>query len=505
MRLASLIERGAARMTKLRDTGAPAPGESFPVPSPTMGMNTRDAVDKLDPREARSIENMIVENGRLVIRKGKTEHQEITGASAVGSAFTHRGVSAEVLLMAADGEIYDVTGEPDALTTEGYSLNVWTMAQLDDTTIGVNGTDTPWAFDGSAIGASGLSGSGLTIEDLRTVHVVNKRFWFTQKSSANVWYGGPGSTTGVLTRFNLSEETKGGVCVGIYAYRGSTVFVMSTGETVSYQGDPQIDFAQSGVYDGPKPVGYDPGLPIQGDLVIMTASGPLPFEAIVAGVAFDTVALNNWGKIATSWAEDFTQFGELEGWNALFFKGLILFNIPTDTDTSKQWIFNTRTKAWSFWTGLHGYQFAELGGTLYFGDRGAGQVWSNTGGTDDGDPIVAPVRAGFFIPFGSRNGQYTQARLNLEVSGAVTAQLQIDVDYVSRGISAPEVSISASGSGPWDGPWDEPWGSDGTAQKRWSGVTGFGRAVATVVQFNSSADKLEWFSTDIIGAPAGPI
>lgn len=506
MRLAGMIERGQARMTKARDTNKPPAGQSFPIPAPTLGMNTRDAVDKLDPREARSIENMIVENGRLMIRKGQTEHETIPDATSIGSLFTHKGVAAEVLLAGADGEIWDVTGTPDALTSAAYTLDTWSTAQLDDTTIGVNGTDTPWAFDGSAVAATGFSGSGLALEDLRTAHVVNKRFWFTQKGSANVWYGPPNSTSGTLTRFNLKEETKGGYCVGVYPFRTATVMVMSTGEVVSYQGDPQTDFAQAGVYMGPKPVGYDPGLAVGSDLVIMTTSGPLPFEGIATGVAFDTVALNNWGKIATSWAKDFDDFGANAGWNSLFYKGLIYFNIPIDVDKSKQWVFNTRTKAWSYLLGLNGSQLAELNGTLYFGDRASGQVWANTGGTDDGEQIVAPVRAGFFIPFGSLvNGQYALASLNLVASGFVTAQLQIDVQYVESGISAPEVAISSSGSGPWDQPWDEPWGVDGTAQKRWSGVTGFGRAVAVVVQFHSSADKLEWFSTDIIGAPAGPI
>jgi hypothetical protein len=469
-----------------------------------MGMNTRDSVSSLDPREARIIENMIAESGKLIIRKGKAAHEVIPDATSIGSGFTHEGVTADVLLVAADGEIWDVTGTPDALTSATYSLNTWSIAQFNDTTIGVNGTDTPWAFDGSAVGASGLSGSGLTIANLRTVKVVGIRLWFTEEGSADVWYGDVNAVTGVLQKFPLSQETKGGFCVGVYGYRNYTVFVMSTGEITAYQGDPGSDFSQAGTYDAPKPVGYDPGLDVAGDLIIMTSSGPLPFEAIAAGVAFDSTALQSWGKIAPSWATDFITFGSLSGWNALYFQGLVIFNIPMSATTSKQWVYNTRTKAWSYWTNLNASQFAELGGVLFFGDKGTNDVWMLSGGTDDGEPVEAIVRGGFAYPFQSRvNGQYSLARLNVNATGAVTAQLQVDVDYVSSGVSAPEVQISSTGSGPWDGPWDEPWGEDGSAQLRWSKIKGFGRAVAPVVKFHSSADTLEFFATDIVAAPAG--
>jgi len=498
MRKARLLQRAMPREYQ------PTPeGRSIPVLAPSMGMNTRDGVASLNPLEARSIRNMIAENGRLVIRKGKTEHQTITGADSIGSMFTHEGVSADVLLAAADGEIWDVTGEPDALTAATYQLNIWSIAQFNDTTIGVNGTDTPWAFDGSSIAATGLSGSGLTIANLRTVHVVGVRLWFTEEGSADVWYLAVNAITGVLTKFQLSQETKGGYCVGVHEFGPYTVFLMSTGEIVTYQGDPGTDFALAKRYAAPKPVGYDAAIDVSGDLIIMTTAGPLPFEAIAAGVAFDTTSLQSWGKIAPSWVADFEQSGSIAGWNAVFFQGLVLLNIQVDTSTSKQWVYNTRTKAWSYFDELDGYQFAELGGTLYFGDKVSNTIWAYMGGTDDGDNIVATVRHAFIYPFERQvNGQFTLARINTQATGLVTGQVQVDVDYRSAGITAPEFPLATSGSGPWDGPWDGPWGEDGEAILRWSSVKGFGRAVAPVVQFNSAADDLQYFATDVVVAPA---
>lgn len=489
----------------LREYPAQPKGEPIPFPAPALGMNTRDSVNALDPRDARLIRNMIPESGKLVIRRGKTAHQTISGATAVGAMWTHVGTAQNVLLAAANGKVFDVTGAPSQLAT-GFSLNTWSIAQLNDTSVAVNGTDTPWAYTvaGGFDATSGLSGAGLTIANLRTVHIAGVRMWFTEEGAAWAWYLDVGAVTGVLTKFNLQEETKGGYLTGIYEYGPYTIFLMSTGETLAYQGDPGLDFSLAKRYTAPAPVGYAPGVDVGGELVIMTSSAPLPFSAIAAGLGFDTTSLQSWGKIAPSWAEDFARFGALAGWNALFYKGLVIFNVPTSATTSKQWVFNTRVRGWCEFTNLQASQFAELNGTLYFGDLGQGKVFTNTGGTDEGLAVVGLMRGAFTYPFGDKaNGQYTLAQLIGKASGLVTAQIQVDTDFEEAGITAPEVPISSAGSGPWDGPWDGPWGEDGRALLRWSKIKGYGRSVAPVVQFNSQADDLEFFATNILAAPAG--
>lgn len=479
-------------------------GQSIPIPAPTEGMNTRDGVSSLKPTECRSMRNMLAERGKCVIRKGKTSHQTVGGVSSIGTMFTHEGVSANVIVAAAGGELYNVTGTPSALTANTYNSNVWSVVQFNDTTVGVNGQDTPWAYDGSTVGASGLSGAGLTISNLRTVNVVGVRMWFTEINSADVWYLAPNAITGTLTKFQLSQETKGGYCVGVYGYGPYTIFIMSTGEIVTYQGDPGSDFSQAKVYSAPRPVGYDPAIDVNGEPVFMTASGPLPFEAIARGLDDNTVDQGPWGKIAPSWAADFDSYGSNAGWNAVFFKGLVILNLQVDSTTSKQWVHNTRTKSWSFFGELDGFQFTESGGTLYFGDKGSGEIFTYSGGTDDGEAIVGTIRGGFSYPFQAQvNGQYTLARVNVESTGTVTAQIQVDTDYRELGITAPEYNVSSSGSGPWGEPWGEPWGTNGEPILKWSSISGYGRSVAPVVQFNSQADDLAFYGIDLIAAQCG--
>lgn len=502
--MVTLLSARLSGRTPPRTYGQAPEGQSIPIPAPTEGMNTRDGVSSLKATECRSLRNMLAERGKCVIRKGKTEHEVITGATSVGTMFTHQGVSADVILAAADGEIWDVTGTPNALTAASYTLDVWSMAQFNDTTVGVNGTDTPWAFDGSSVGASGLSGSGLTIANLRTVHVVGIRMWFTEEASADVWYLAVGAVTGVLTKFNLSQETKGGYCVGVYGFGPHTIFVMSSGETLAYQGDPGSDFSFVKRYDAPRPVGYDPAINVNGEPLIMTVSGPLPFEAIARGLDDNAVEQGAWGKIAPSWAADFERYGSNAGWNAVFFNGLVILNIQVDSSTTKQWVFNTRTKSWSYFDGLDGYSFTVSEGVLYFGAKASNEIWTYAGGTDGGDPIIGTIRGGFVYPFQNQvNGQYTLARLNVEATGLVTGQIQVDTDYRELGIDAPEIPLSSSGSGPWGEPWGSPWGEDGQPILKWSSVKGFGRSVAPVVQFSSQADDLAYYGIDMIATPCG--
>ncbi len=87
-----------------RDYQKQPPGRSFPLPAPSLGMNTRDSVSALDPREARVILNMVAEGGKLVIRNGKAAHQTLSGTSSVGSIWTHQGVSGDILLAMSGGK-----------------------------------------------------------------------------------------------------------------------------------------------------------------------------------------------------------------------------------------------------------------------------------------------------------------------------------------------------------------------------------------------------------------
>ena len=487
--------------------------EPFPIPAPLLGLNTRENYTLLQATEARVLENWLPDEGACKVRPGYAEHQEISGATSVFSAMLFKGAASQKLLAgASDGKIYDVTGTPSEIGA-GYTVSRWQTVNFNGYIFGVNATDTPWRYDGTTFGATGFTGPTLTT--LQTISQVRNRLWVTQINSADVRYGGIGSVTGALTTFQLSQIASGGKCVGIGSWSRDagdgaddfTVFIMSTGQVIVYQGDPATNFALVGKYMAPAPVGVNPLVQVGGELVILTTSGPVPVSAIVAGNAFKPQALAEWGKIAPSWATDFVRYGSQTGWNAHFFAGLVYFVIPTGLTTTKIFVLNTRNSAWTTYTGMPVSQFADLSGTLYFGSYSDGFVYRHGTGADNGAQISSLARQGWTYPSaGKRSHQYTMMQPNITASSSCQAQFDVDVDFTEGALDAPIVDLVAASEGAaWDEEdWDaEDWASDAISHRKWYSVRGKGRAVAPVVRTFSTADEVSWFASNVLAKLAG--
>ena len=489
-----------------RDTGKPSAGEPIPIPAPSRGMNTLANYLSLPPDQARYLENLIPTSGRCSIRPGFSAESAITGTTAAYSLMEYKGASGTTLLASAsDGKIYSSGTNPATELASGYSTAFWSYTNLNGYLIAVNGADTPWRYNGATVSATGFT--GVTLTTLRTVKKVHNRLWFTANASGDVWYGAPNAVAGPLTAFQLSQEASGGKCMGVYEWKSYTVFVMSTGEVVMYAGDPATDFSFYGSYKAPLPVAYDAALEIGGDVILMTVSGPVTLELVAAGLAFDVDSLQGWGWIWPSWAADAISYGVNNGWNAIYHKGMAYFNVPTSATESKQYVNNLSVPggAWTIYTGFDAGQFAQTADGLFFSDKGNGRTCEHTGTQDDGSDITAYARQGFTYPSnGQTNLQYTLMRINYVTNGIATSSVHIDTDFQSKEFSVNAVTISSeAGSGAWDAAWDTAWGVDAVTQLRWQKVNGFGRAVAPAIKLTCNASTFDWFSTDVMSAPAG--
>jgi hypothetical protein len=489
-------------------------GGSFPIPAPFQGLNTREAYTALQPTEARVLENWLPDEGAVKVRPGHTEHDDISGATSVPSLMKYKGTSASKLIAAAsDGKLYDATGVPAELAT-GYTVNRWSHDNFNGWLFGVNGADTPWRYDGSAVAATGFSGSGLTIANLETVKQVRNRLWFTEENSADVWYGGIGSVTGTLTKFQLSQIASGGACWAIGSWSrdagdGSddfTVFVMNTGQVIVYQGDPATNFALVGKYSAPAPAVKDGTVKVGGELVILTVSGPIPTSAAVAGNAFSLDALQIWGKIAPSWKTDYARYGSNAGWNAYFYDGLVYFNIATGLTTTKQYVLNTRVSAWTVYTKLPAAMFADHNGSLYFGSYSDEWVYRHATGTDNGAQIITLARQGASYPMGASNAKrFTAFQPLIDADGPTQMQFALDIDFRESALGSTVYDLTTAGTGAdWTtGDWGEDWGAAGSSRRKWHSAKGFGRAVAPVVRTLSTADSVSWFASHLQAVPGG--
>lgn len=485
-------------------------GAPFPIPAPSKGLNTLDSYQALPPDQARELENWLPTTGRCTVRPGYLLSSTLAGAASASSLLAYHGATGDILIAAAsDGKLWNATATTGVELGTGYShAHPWSGDQMSGYLIAVNGDDTPWRFDGTTISATGFS--GVTLTTLRTAKIVRNRFWFSVNSSADVWYGDVMAVSGTLTKFQLSQIAHGGYCMGVFPWKDYTIFYMSTGEVIIYAGDPGVDFTRYGSYMAPAPVGYDAGVLIGGDLVLLTQTGPITLELIAAGLAFDVDSLQGWGKINPSWTADFNAYGSNEGWNAIYYKGIAYFNIPTGSNTAKQYVNNLNVPggAWTTYSGIPAGQFVFSQDGLFFTDKGNGRTCKHSGSLDDNaNRVVALARQGFSYPSqGAANVQFSLAKLNFSADGEASAQLQIDIDFRPSDLTAPEITLSQEGGGgDWGSDWGSDWGYPSVSQLRWQKVKGYGRAVAPLVRVRSGADTFDWFATDLMAAPGGPL
>lgn len=512
------LKRTAGKMRNAPTQAGGGAAMVYNAPAPTLGLNTRNDYQELQPNEARELVNWLPDLGSCRVRPGYAAHVELASSTDVQGLAEYKGVASRKLIATADGEVHDATtlGSPTVLSSSAsYASNRWRMQNFNNFLIAVNGEDTPWSYNGSFDSDAGFSGSGLTQSDLVSIWAARNRLWFCENNTADVWYGGIGAITGSLTKFQLSQIADGGFCMAGGAWSRDagdgaddvTVFVMDTGQVIVYQGDPSSTFSLIGKYSIPEPVGRGCVLKVGGDLVIMTKQGPVPLSASFQGAAFDATALGDWGKIAPSWKDDFDTYGDGDAWTGLYANGIVYFSFPTSasSNASKQYVYNTRRAAWTTYAGLPASSWATLSGAVYIGEFSAGNVWQHRSGTDNGESIRARGRPGYAYPVSaSRNIAINAIHPNIDVDGFVGGSFAIDIDFSdsSFGDTLRELSGN-SNSTEWGDPWGSPWTTLRGPIRKWYGVRGYGRAVAAGLQVYSKAENTLWYSTDVMGVPGG--
>jgi hypothetical protein len=485
-------------------------GTALFMPAPTGGINTRDPIQGLQPNEARELENLNPIGNAVQIRAGYAEHASSTGTGSVNTLHVHRGETADVLLAAGSGEIWNVTTTAATSIASGYSINDWQTEYYNGWSFFVNGADTPIRFDGTSTAATGFTGSGLSISNLVNIALVRNRLWFAHVNSADVWYGSIAAVTGTLTKFQLSQLSSGGYCMAIGSWSQDagdgpddyTVFVMSTGEVFVYSGDPGSTFALVGRFWAPPPVGRRCMFYYGGGTGVVTREGPVPLDAIVSGAAFDPARLNNFGKIAPSFSYDVSRYGGNAGWDVETVGRQIIINVPTSGTAARQYVYDIPTGAWTTWRGVPAASLVNYQDSLYFGGLADGIVWNQEGRNDNGSSIIFRSRGAFATPSGSRASNYTALRFQIQGTGTINGKFGFDIDYETaplKGVNR-DIASSTSGTTPWGSPWGSPWSASEELIVPWFATVGHGKAAA--VALDASTDgEFTWYGTDVMARP----
>jgi hypothetical protein len=400
----------------------------------------------------------------------------------------------------------------------GFTNDRWQTALYSNRLFFVNGADTPQVYNGSTVANIAWAGSGLTSTNLINIALVRNRLWFCEKNSADVWYANVGQITDAsnLTKFQLSQIAGGGYCMAIGSWSRDagdgaddmTVFVMSTGEILIYQGDPGSTFSLIGKYaTGAQPIGRQCLFRVGGELIVITKLGLLPVSAAIGGVALDLARIDPWGKIAPGFVEDAARHSENEGWHGCLHEGVVYVNVPLSVGgLSKQWVLNTRNGSWQVFTKWNGSSFCSFNGELYFGGSSGGTVYEVGGPSDRGESIEALASCAFVTPSSSYlSNMFTAIRPKIDADGAVTGMVGVDTDFIFGSQVTPIVDVTASDSlTPWGSPWGSPWGNSGSPDPTWFTITGVGRSVSVRFRASSSlSTNFRWFATDLLYKPGG--
>lgn len=487
-------------------------GASRTLPAPYAGLNLRDDVTALKPNEGRVLENWVSKTGNLGLRDGYAEHGTGAGTGEVKTLAAFIGLTSQKMVAGAGGALYDVTtaGSATSLAT-GFTNDRWQSTLYNNRLLLVNGTDAPQDFNGSAVAATEWTGSGLTITNLANIATVRNRVWFCETSKADVWYSGIGSITGALTKFQLSQIATGGVCMAVGSWSrdagdgadDATVFVMSTGEIIIYQGDPATTFTLVGKFAGAPPLGRSCIFKVGGEAVVLTRLGILPISAAIGGVALDLSRIDPWGKIAPGIVRDAGLHGAEAGWHGVLHDGIVYVDVPqVQGALTKQRVLNTRTGSWSDFTGWPAATICSFADTLYVGGWD-GRVLRIGANTDEGASITARASGAFVVPSGTeRNNLFTAVRPKVQTSGGVSGLVGVDTDFVLKGrIGEPVVVSGDVNSTPWGSEWGSPWGAQQRADPRWYSITGEGRSVSVRFQVTAQSSDVQWFATDIAFKP----
>jgi hypothetical protein len=502
------------------------------VPAPIGGLNGRDSLAAMPPKDAFVLDNWIPGTATVDSRGGHAQFVSIANGPGgpIESLIPYVGgaVANKKLLAFGNGKIMDVTtSTPPAALQTGRTGNqiVHTMfsnagAQF---LIGVSGLDAPFSYDGTSI--ANLTITGLTGSQNTLSHVFSfkGRLYFCQKDMLGFYYLGVGNIQGAANYFDLAQVAKkGGYLVAMASFSADSgsglndyaVFITSEGEYIVYQGtDPSNVATWSLVarYYSAPPIGRRCAFNYGSELVILTQGGALPFSAIRSdgGVSEDDALTYKLG----SYIQDKNLYAGVHGWQAALYpkKGLLFVNVPATGSIAGayvQFVQNTKTKAWTRFTNLNGICWCEFNGDMYFGKYDGRVMKYDTGALDDNGPILLDCKQAYnYFEDGSgttnSNKHFHFAKLLLGCDGDPPLNAQFNVDYVEDQ-PVYVAGIPDTTGALWDvATWDiSAWGNDVTTKFYMVSMGKYGVAGSLWVRASLNGLSLKWYATQYVFSKA---
>ena len=154
--------------------------KSTSVPAPIGGLNSRDSVDNMQPLDAITLTNMFPTVGKITLRDGYSSFCTGVGTGDVETLIEHNaGSNRQLLAVGSNGTLYQINTGSAVSKKTGLSNGRFQTAAFNGRTLFVNGTDTPFSWDGSSAANLSITLSDSTSADsLKGVHVHKNRVYY---------------------------------------------------------------------------------------------------------------------------------------------------------------------------------------------------------------------------------------------------------------------------------------------------------------------------------------
>lgn len=488
------------------------------IPAPLLGWNTVDSIANMDVRYALDMENWFPTPSDVMLRMGFSDQVTYIANGQVESLMAYSTPSGtEALYGASGGAIYNCTQATAtaSVAASGFANARWEHTNFTNTSgtsylLLVNGSNGLRSFDGTTWGQQAILNT--TASAFSHINQHKNRLWFCKDNTLEAWYLNTGAVSGTAAVLDLSGFCRlGGELMATTTWTLDAgegmddywVAVTSNGEIIVYKGtDPTSasTWAMVGRWEVGKPLSRRCFSKFGGDVVYLAEDGVWPLAALLSTERTQPrLALSN--KIADAVRKAAISYRDNFGWQLMFWprETMILANIPVSTGArQRQYVMNSITKAWCYFTGIAANCFEVYQGNLYYGGNGLVSRFWNTF-ADDGIAITGNVKQAFHYFRNKSRKNFVMARPILSTNGAPATSFGINTDF-SDDNPLETLTFSPTSYGVWDiATWDNGiWGGGLNVNRNWINVSGLGFCAASRLKVQSSGIETHWASTDIL-------
>lgn len=480
-----------------------------------LAVNGADAPRRFDSNAQGAIETLnTLVGGSAYATPGTYTAVPLTGGT---------GTLAKATIIVAGGAVTSVV-----ISTLGSGYVVGDTLSASNTNLGGSGSgfsikvETIGGWSVTTInGMNAGTGNALAPANLITVTVFKQRVWYIEANTMNVWYTTVTGYQGTLTVLPLAAIFKmGGTLMQMATWTIDNVegmddyaaFITSEGEVAIYQGyDPaQIStWSLVGVFRIGRPIGRRCITRLASDVLLISADGLTPLsKAMLTDRTQSNVNLTY--KILNAINTDVQNFNANFGWQVIEYPlgNKLVLNVPDVTNTTMhQWVMNSVTSAWCRFKNWNANCWEIQQDALYYGGNTAVYL-ADTGSTDAGAAITVDCKPAFsYFDMVGQQKRFVMARPIFQVSAPINPNIILNVDFADVAIPSP--SFSSGGAAPWNtSPWNTtPWGglTPQIITRNWQGLAGLGYVASGRIAMQVSKIAVQWFSTDYMFEPGGPI